>query len=265
MASLQRYFTAHTITSLENAGFSRRDWHPRFAKALAIMHGERTRDPVSQAYPQAPNTFFYPDLPHIEFADCSGWRWREPIEDATVSIRAEAESLIGESANFAPYVRRTNERPQGDVHGLIDNDDWRTFDLTQLGRPVPERVAMAPETYAAISGHAPLCNIVNRAPSIMFSLLGAGKRIPPHTGMINARFICHLPLIVPGPGALRVGTTTRPWCEGQLLVFDDSIEHEAWNDADHDRLVLIFDVWRPELEPIERAQIGALFAAVDSA
>jgi len=101
--------------------------------------------------------------------------------------------------------------------------------------------------------------------AIMLSLLAAGQRIPPHTGMINTRLICHLPLIVPGEGALRVGREARQWVEGQLLVFDDSVEHEAWNNAARDRLMLIFGIWRPEIEPIERAQLRALFAAVDTA
>ena len=98
----------------------------------------------------------------------------------------------------------------------------------------------------------------------MFSLLAAGKRIPPHHGMINTRFICHLPLIVPGEGALRVGPLQKSWEVGKLMMFDDSVEHEAWNNAAKDRLVLIFDIWRPELEEVEREQIQALFATVDA-
>lgn len=83
--------------------------------------------------------------------------------------------------------------------------------------------------------------------------------------MLNSRYICHLPLIVPGDGALRLGTQKREWRFGELIAFDDTIEHEAWNHSGKDRLVLLFDVWRPELEEIEQAQIAALFTAVDSA
>ncbi len=265
LTQIQRYFTEHTLTSLDHAGFARSQWHPRFAKALAIMHGERPRDPVYEAYPQLPNSFFYPDLPYVQFADAGEWEWRPAIEAATATIRGEAEALLGWGEGFAPYVRRTSERPQGDVHGLIDNSDWKTLDLTLMGKPVPERVALAPATFNAIAKNAPLCDIANRAPSVMFSLLAAGKRIPAHTGTINTRLVCHLPLIVPGDGALRVGSQTRNWRVGELLAFDDTVEHEAWNDAASDRLVLIFDVWRPELEDTERAQIRALFDAVDSA
>ena len=82
--------------------------------------------------------------------------------------------------------------------------------------------------------------------------------------MLNPRLICHLPLIVPGDGALRVGSSTRALEKGKLMVFDDTIEHEAWNRAQTDRLVQIFDIWHPDLDEIEQAQIAALFDAVDS-
>ena len=61
----------------------------------------------------------------------------------------------------------------------------------------------------------------------------------------------------------RVGGDTRKWHEGELLVFDDTVEHEAWNDSDRDRIILIFDVWRPEVTPDERRAITAMFAAID--
>lgn len=265
VAELGRYFRQHTLDALAAAGHGPASWHPRFAKALAILHGERARDPVSERFPQLPNSFFYPDLPYLQFADTAAWDWAAAIAEQTAVVQGEARTLLSEGRSFAPYVRRTSERPQGDVHGLIDNDAWQTLDLTELGRPVPDRVALAPRTYAIVGSHAPLCDIPNRAPSVMFSLLAAGQRIPPHTGMINTRLICHLPLIVPGEGALRVGAQTRQWIEGEIVAFDDTVEHEAWNRAARDRLVLIFDIWRPELEPIERAQIRALFAAVDAA
>ncbi len=102
------------------------------------------------------------------------------------------------------------------------------------------------------------------ARAIDFSLLRPHSRIPAHTGMVNCRFVCHLPLIVPLGRGFRVGAETRELRVGELLVFDDSVEHEAWNDSDQDRLVLIFDIWRPELSLEERHQIETLFAVVDS-
>jgi aspartyl/asparaginyl beta-hydroxylase (cupin superfamily) len=261
---LNRLFRDHIITTLAQAGFSARDWHPRFRRSLEIMQGQRSRDPVSHAFPQLPTSLYYDGLPHLEFADPTAFDWRAAVEERTGPIREEALRLIVTDGTFGPYVRKSTNRPQGDVHGLLDNDDWSTFDLTERGHPLAQRVAHCPETHSAITATGALCDISNRAPTIMFSLLKAGKRIAPHTGMINARLICHLPLIVPGPGCLRVGSKAKQWIEGELLIFDDSVEHEAWNDAAADRMVLIFDIWRPELEPVERAQIRALFEAVDT-
>ncbi len=247
------------------AGLSEGQRHPRFQKSLEIMMGQRGRDPVYTPFPQMPQSYFYPDLPLVQFADPSAYPWRAALEAQTAEIQAEAQGLLADPANFLPYVRQTTARPQGDVHGLLDNADWSTCYLTDQGQPIAERVALAPVTFETLDSHVPLCRIGTRAPSIMFSLLRPHSKIPAHTGMINTRFVCHLPLVVPPGCGFRVGTETREWHVGQLMVFDDSVEHEAWNDSDHDRLVLIFDIWRPELSDEERRQIEALFAIVDAA
>jgi len=91
-------------------------------------------------------------------------------------------------------------------------------------------------------------------------LLRAGARINPHTGTTNTRLVCHLPLIVPPGCRFRVGNEVREWEEGKLLIFDDSIEHEAWNDGREDRTILIFDIWRPELSDQEKREIDVLFS-----
>ncbi|MDC0887115.1 aspartyl/asparaginyl beta-hydroxylase domain-containing protein [Altererythrobacter sp.] len=263
MVDIQQGMPHHIVETLTDAGMPPATWHPRFRESLAIMMGQRQRTGVTERFPQMPTAYFYPGLPHVEFADPRQFAWREAIEGATESIKEEAAKLSADG-DLSAYVREREDRPQGDVHGMLENASWSTFDLTVKGVPDPGRVCRYPLTHQAITGNAPLCDISNRAPSIMFSRLAAGSRIPPHTGMINTRFICHLPLVVPGQGALRVGTQQRPWKVGELLVFDDSIEHEAWNDAADDRLVLIFDVWRPELSEEERALVRGLFAAVDS-
>ena len=249
---------------LAAAGLSEGQRHPRFQKSLEIMTGQRPRSPVYTPFPQMPQSYFYPDLPLVDFADPASYQWRAALEAQTSAIHAEAQVLLADPANFLPYVRQTTERPQGDVHGLLGNPDWSTCYLTDQGQPIAERVALAPITFGTLDSQVPLCRIGTRAPSIMFSLLRPRAKIPAHTGMINTRFVCHLPLIVPPGCGFRVGATTREWQVGQLLVFDDSVEHEAWNNSDADRLVLIFDVWRPELSADERHQVEILFAIVDS-
>jgi aspartyl/asparaginyl beta-hydroxylase (cupin superfamily) len=98
----------------------------------------------------------------------------------------------------------------------------------------------------------------------MFSLLRPGAHIPPHTGEVNTRLICHLPLIVPAGCTLRVGNDTRPLVEGKAWVFDDTMEHEASNPSDQSRVILLFEIWRPELDEEERRLVAAMFEAIDA-
>jgi aspartate beta-hydroxylase len=94
-------------------------------------------------------------------------------------------------------------------------------------------------------------DIPGRGPTAFFSILEPHTKIPPHTGVTNTRVTVHLPLIVPPGCAFRVGGETREWKVGTAWVFDDTIEHEAWNDSDAPRAILIFDVWNPELTVLE--------------
>ena len=95
----------------------------------------------------------------------------------------------------------------------------------------------------------------------MFSLLAPNTAIPAHVGVNNARLVCHLPLIVPQGCWFRVGGEPDTGAKARRSVFDDTIEHEAMNPSDALRVVLIFDVWRPDLEPVERQAIAAAIEA----
>jgi aspartyl/asparaginyl beta-hydroxylase (cupin superfamily) len=104
--------------------------------------------------------------------------------------------------------------------------------------------------------------IERRSPMALISILKPKTHIPPHTGMLNTRLICHIPLLVPESCRLRVGAETRAVVEGKAMIFDDSIEHEAWNDSDSVRAVLLFEIWRPELSGAEKVALTAMFEAV---
>jgi aspartyl/asparaginyl beta-hydroxylase (cupin superfamily) len=92
----------------------------------------------------------------------------------------------------------------------------------------------------------------------LFSLLKAGAHIRPHHGLFNYRLICHLPLIVPDGCSLRVGNHERRWRKGEMLIFDDSMEHEAWNRSDETRVILLFEIWRPEIGDEDRRALTLL-------
>ena len=99
------------------------------------------------------------------------------------------------------------------------------------------------------------------APTAMFSALEAQTEIPPHTGSTNIRAIVHLPLILPGRCRFRVGNVTREWRMNEAWVFDDTIEHQVWNDSSELRVILIFDVWNPFLSEAERALVTEMLRA----
>ena len=145
---------------------------------------------------------------------------------------------------------------------MLADPSWSALYLWRNGKPVDEAAARCPRTMEALNA-VPMTFMGARTPSVLFSRLQPGAHIPPHSGMLNSRLICHLPLIVPPGCWLRVGSETRSWEEGKLLIFDDSIEHEARNTSGETRIILLFDIWRPELTAEEREGISAIFSAID--
>jgi aspartyl/asparaginyl beta-hydroxylase (cupin superfamily) len=108
-----------------------------------------------------------------------------------------------------------------------------------------------PRTLEALAA-AEIVRIDGKPVELFFSRLRPGTHIPPHFGGSNNRITIHLPLIVPGECSIRVGDEFHAWREGELFAFDDSFEHEAWNQADSDRVVLIFESPHPDLSAVER-------------
>jgi aspartate beta-hydroxylase len=96
-------------------------------------------------------------------------------------------------------------------------------------------------------------------------VLEPNSRIAPHKGLTSTRLIAHWPLIVPPDCAFKVGGEVRPWVPGTPMVFDDMNVHEAWNDSDRIRVVLIADFWRPELSPLERIAVTDVMDCTRSA
>ncbi len=225
----------------------------RFQHSLDILAGRR------QIFVQEPTGYYVPELPQVQFFDPADFDWVPTLEAAAPAIKLEITALLAAGTDgFRPYMQTHTDQPRADVNRLLDNIDWSALFLCENGTISDDIVARCPRTWTAVQA-APLPHIVN-SPTVMFSLLRAGARIAPHTGTHNARLICHLPLIVPPNCGFRVGNDVRPWEEGKLLIFDDTIEHEAWNDSSEDRVVLIFDIWRPELSAREREEIAAFFA-----
>lgn len=229
----------------------------RFRDALDLLTGKK------KIFLQEPRQFFFPELPQIQFYERSAFPWLDTLEAATPAIRAELINVLKEDSAFKPYVEGNPAQPQIGYLGLLNNPAWSAFYLWKHGEIVAENAKRCPRTVSALA-EAPFALVRGRSPSVMFSLLRPGARIPPHTGEVNTRLICHLPLIVPAGCTLRVGNDTRPLVEGKAWVFDDTMEHEAWNPSDQTRVILLFEIWRPELDEQERRLVSAMFEAIDA-
>ena len=229
----------------------------RFEQSLDILFGRR------KMHFQEPRQFFFAELPQIQFYPREQFAWLDRVEAATDAIRDELKAVMRDEHAFAPYVKSVPGRPRPPESEMLDNPAWSAFYLWKDGALVPENAQRCPRTLAALEG-VPLNRLPQRSPSVLFSLLKPHTRIPPHNGLVNTRLICHLPLIVPSGCRFRVGNETRAWVEGKAWVFDDSIDHEAWNDSDQTRVILLFEIWRPELSERERNLVQALFASLDA-
>ena len=229
----------------------------RFLRSLDMMFGKR------QIYLQQPLFYYFPELPQVQFYERADFPWLDAVEAATGDIRAELLEVMKQDGAFTPYVEASPNRPHGDQMGMLGNPEWSAFFLWKNGKLIEENAARCPRTLAALKD-VPLARVAGRTPSVLFSLLKPGAKIPPHHGFVNTRLICHLPLIVPQGCGFRVGNDTREWQEGKAWVFDDSIEHEAWNNSASTRVILLFDIWRPELNDAEREMVAAMFQAIDA-
>jgi hypothetical protein len=250
----QGRYVAHLEAQLDAAGVTADKASPRVAAALDLLHGRK------QLYLQQPNVFYFPGLPQRQFYEREEFDWLGEIEAAAPAIRDELVAVMASDGDFAPYVAGSPDRPPPNNH-LLGDPSWGAYYLWQSGAPVAGQAERCPTAMAALE-KAPIPVIAGRSPMALFSLLMPDTHIAPHHGMLNTRLICHLPLIAPEGCTLRVGNETREWRFGETLIFDDSFEHEAWNRGSQIRVVLLFEIWRPEIGAAERDELTALFEAV---
>ena len=227
----------------------------RFDESLDALAGKK------KIYAHEPTLLHYPRLPAIQYYEREDFSWLPELEAATPVIRDELISLLaGDRADFKPYVAQPAGAPVNQWAELNHSLKWSTYFFWRDGDRKDAACKRCPKTAATLAA-LPMADTPGYAPTAFFSALAPHSHIPAHTGVTNTRLIVHLGLIVPGKCRFRVGNDTREWQEGKAWVFDDSIEHEAWNDSDDLRVVLIFDVWNPNLSAAEREMISAMMAA----
>jgi aspartyl/asparaginyl beta-hydroxylase (cupin superfamily) len=229
----------------------------RFDKALDTFLLKR------RVYRPRPSFLYVPQLPDTEFYEREDFPWLHAIEAATDDIRAELMDVLADAqAPLRPYVAVPGAVADK-WRELNHSRRWSAFFFWREGVAYSQNMVRCPRTMAALEAW-PRCEMPGCAPTAMFSILEPHTRIPPHTGVNNARLVVHAPLVVPPGCGFRVGAETRAWIPGQAFVFDDTIEHEAWNDSDERRAVLIVDIWNPLLSAAEREMVCALTTGIDA-
>ena len=228
----------------------------RWDEAISILAGK------SRPYHSICNQLQVPRLPAITFYDDALFPWMRELESRTDAIKAELqEMIVRRESEFVPYIQYPPGTPVNQWDKLNHSRNWSGFHLYAHGEPVHEHLAQCPRTAEALA-LVDSVEIAGLCPNAMFSALAPGAHIPPHTGETNARLVAHLPLVVPDGCHYRVGYDWRQWQEGKCWVFDDTLEHEARNDGNALRVILMFDVWNPLLSLAEREMAMALAGAI---
>jgi aspartate beta-hydroxylase len=195
--------------------------------------------PIHQHPLQRPRNYF-PGLSANALHNAADFPWTATLEEAYPVIREEMLAARG--------------RARKHQQNLVDQGSWNVLYFYSSGRRVDEAHELCPQTSAILRSIPGLGD----AGQVYFSIHSPGTHVTPHCGTTNTRLRCHLGLVIPDGCRIRIGTEIVRWQEGRCLIFDDSFEHEVWHDGDRDRVVLILDVWHPELRPSETWAIHEL-------
>lgn len=227
------------------------------------MNDPRVRQPLDPALRTRAQTL----TPPRTRLGALGYRLQEQLEDFVARMSLQGDPVVYDNRDFpwatrlearAPAIRRELDAVLEDRDGIPNFQDileevrtiqqdsrWKTFFLQAPGMDCRENARRCPATMEALRQ-------VPGLRTALFSILEPGKHIPPHRGAYNGVLRLHLALRVPEPASrcsIRVGDRLCHWREGEALIFDDSFNHQVWNDTDGMRVVLFVDFARPLSQP----------------
>jgi aspartyl/asparaginyl beta-hydroxylase (cupin superfamily) len=206
---------------------------------------------------QRPVIFYMPGLPAAPIEPNARFPWTAILEAAWPVIREEYAAALRCNTTMTPYVpANTRDERWRDLRG---QQDWSAIHLYKDAARTPFAY-LFPRTLDALSA-VDLVSINGVPVEAFFSRLRPGAHIPPHFGLTNSRVTVHLPIDAPPGCSIRVGKEEYSWRDGEIVAFDDSFEHEAWNRSDRDRVVLIFEAPHPDLSPAERMAVEYCYGA----
>jgi aspartyl/asparaginyl beta-hydroxylase (cupin superfamily) len=217
----------------------------RLERIHAYLHSHYDADAVRHVHPlQNPRESYFPGLRAKPVYDDREIAWTAQLEEACPRIKPELLDMLGKS-KLAPH-------PQD----LADAGSWLVSYFYVQGEEVDATHKACPVTSSLLRS----CLPTGPSHQVFCSVLSGGSHIKPHCGPVNTRLTCHLGLVVPEDASIRVGTNMVRWQEGKCLVFDDSFEHEVWNNSEKERVVLLIQFWHPDLTKDEIWALNVLRA-----
>ena len=181
--------------------------------------------------------------------ESSTFPWAAEVEGEWRLIRAELDRVMQYRDQIPSFHEILKE-----ASSITTDQNWKTFFLAGIGMDCSENAKRCPETMR-------LLGKIPGMKTAFFSILSPHKHIPAHRGAYNGILRFHLGLLVPQPREscrIRIGNEYRSWTEGKSLIFDDSFNHEVWNDTDGYRVVLFVDFARPLMFPFHQINAGIL-------
>ncbi len=179
-------------------------------------------------------------IPNDPVLDANQFIWTSSIAENWRLIRDEAMAIY-QHVDAIPPLRRISP----DHRRIASDDRWRSFFLVGYGNEIPQNQARAPRT-------TQLVRTIPGLNSAFFSILAPGAHIVRHRGVSKSFFTAHLGLSIPANRRdcrMEVARQTVSWAKGEWTIFDDTYEHEVWNDTDEPRIILLCQVERPLRAP----------------
>lgn len=213
----------------------------RLEECMDILAGKRRAE--SDDDDQEATRIYFPGLTARAWHEPAAFTWTARVEANWLTIRDEYTRLLTKNINFYPY--------EDHYTGDLGWKGWDTWHLYRHGQLTDEARRLCPVTSSSLkmSPHG-----IREG---LYSVLNPGTHLFPHTGGVNLFLTVHLPLIVPESKelGLRVGSETRSWQPGKIFIFDDSFIHESWNYSGEKRVILLWDIWHPDLNEKEIAAL----------
>lgn len=217
-------------------------------QSAKLLAGKIVR--TNAAYRPAPSLVYFPGLTSKPWHDAGAFEFAKDFEANFKKIREEYWQLRRSYGERDDYVKQKDEH-------TLSQGEWKWMNYIEAGKVVnhdvfekhcPTLVQLMHESVGA--------SLMTKTPFsyTFFSTMSPGASIAPHYGASNLKLRCHFPIEVPEEAFLRVAGDPRPWTPGKMVIFDDSYEHEAANlSLDRERVILLMDIWHPDLVPAEIA------------